>query len=103
MKTKKITQGDQVIKTIKQLGGIATLLDLYKKTNTSTWGTLTPRATIRQIAQKNKRIYKIKRGLYCLNEQREFFQEKYDENSNVPEKQICNHSYYQGLLLGIGG
>lgn len=102
MKPKKITQGDQVIKAINQLRGIATLLDLYKKTNTSTWGTLTPRATIRQIAQKNKRIYKIKRGLYCLNEQRGFFQEKYDESSNVPKKQICNHSYYQGLLLDIG-
>ena len=102
MKTTKITQGDQVVNAIKKLGGIATPLELYSAVNTSKWGARSPDATIRRIVQTDKRIYKIRRGLYCLYEQRKSFKEKYNERSSVPKKQIYNHSYYQGLLLKIG-
>ena len=102
MKTTKITQGDQVVNAIKKLGGIATPLELYSAVNTSKWGARSPDATIRRIVQTDERIYKIKRGLYCLNEQHKSFKKKYNERSSVPKKQIYNHSYCQGLLLEIG-
>ena len=102
MKTTKITQKDQVVNAVTKLGGIATLSQIYKEVNTSRWGTKTPDATIRRIVQLDKRLRKIKLGLYCLAEKYEYFKKKYNESLKDPDKQTSNHSYYQGLLLNIG-
>lgn len=99
-------QHEAVIQTIEELGGIATLGDLYQevfKIEECKWNTRTPFASIRRIVQGNKDIYKIKPGLYALTKYKERFQADgiiplIRENGN----EEFNHSYYQGLLVEIG-
>ena len=47
---------------------MATLVDLYHKTDVSTWGSKTPFASIRRIVQTNKEFYKVRAGLWGLCE-----------------------------------
>ena len=98
----KTTQYDQVVAVVEKLGGIATLSQLYDKVDVSGWGTKTSSATIRRIAQMDKRLFKIKPGLYCLLTQKDKFIKQFDEKSNKPEVQRHNHSFFQGVLLQIG-
>lgn len=58
-----MTQEEQVIRTLKELGGFATLRKLYETVDFSTWKTKTPEASIRQIVQKSREIFKIQPGL----------------------------------------
>ena len=57
-----------VVEALASLGGMATLFDLYHKTDVSTWGSKTPFASIRRIVQTNKEFYKIRAGLWGLCE-----------------------------------
>lgn len=103
-------QHEAVILALEELGGLATLGELYQKAlkvPNCEWTTKTPFASIRRIVQLRKEIYKIKPGLYGLvakkaeNEAKgaiaETAKNKYTEN--VTE---FNHTYYQGLLLQVG-
>lgn len=66
-----MTQAQAVKETIRRLGGIATLKDIYKhihKIKDCQWKTLTPDATVRRIVQKDKEIIRLKPGLYMLAE-----------------------------------
>lgn len=98
----KTTQANQVIAAVARLGGIASLSTLNEKMDFSGWGTKTPFASVRQIVQLNKRLHRIKPGLYCLSELRDKFAAEYDDNSPSPKNQRTNHSFYQGLLLQMG-
>jgi len=104
-------QHEAVIQAMEQLGGIATLGQLYQeapKIPGSKWATKTPFASIRRIVQLRKEIYKIKPGLYGLtskkavNEANGIIVET-GNNKDSPEVAQFNHSYYQGLLLEVGG
>ena len=62
-------QYEAVIETLDKLGGVATLGDLNSevfKIQECEWKTKTPFASIRRIVQQTKGIYKIKPGLYGL-------------------------------------
>jgi hypothetical protein len=104
-------QHEAVILALEQLGGIATLGQLYQKAPNvpgSKWVTKTPLASIRRIVQLRKEIYKIKPGLYGLtakkatNEAQGVIAET-EKNKNSKEVTKFNHTYYQGLLLQVGG
>lgn len=105
-----MTQHEAVIHTIENLGGVATLGQLYQevfKMKDCEWKTKTPFASIRRIVQLNPEIYKIKPGLYGLVQMREKNESKgiFEETSkNKDSEEIIefNHSYYQGLLLQLG-
>ena len=100
----KNNQPDQVVAAVEKLGGLASLSQLNAEMadTVALWGTKTPFATIRRIMQTDKRLRKIKAGLYCLQEKQADFMEKYAEDSNDAKAQRPNHAYYQGLLLNIG-
>ncbi|MDQ3685873.1 MAG: hypothetical protein M3430_09755 [Acidobacteriota bacterium] len=103
-------QYEAVIQTIERLGGVATFGQLNQevmKIEDCQWGTKTPFASIRRIAQLRPEIYKIKPGLYGLvtrrkqNEAKGILAET-RENKDSPELLASNHYYYQGLLLVLG-
>lgn len=99
-------QYEAVIQTLENLGGIATLGNLYKevfKIKECQWNTRTPFASIRRIVQVHKDIYKIRPGLYALTK----YKDRLSCEGIISFKQKLvneefNHSYYQGLLLEIG-
>ncbi|MEI7982686.1 MAG: hypothetical protein WCI71_13625 [Bacteroidota bacterium] len=103
-------QNEAVKQTIENLGGFATLGQLYEevmKITDCTWKTTTPFASIRRIVQVDKDIYKIKPGLYGLkkfltkNEDRGAISD-HGSNKNSKEINEFNHSYYQGILINVG-
>lgn len=103
-------QYEAVIETLRQLGGIATLGDLYAnvfRLKDCQWQTHTPLASIRRIVQQTKGIYKIKPGLYGLedfrkqNEAKGIVQET-AKNKDSEAVKTANHAYYQGILLIFG-
>lgn len=105
-----MTQYDAVVQTLESLGGIATLGQLNQevfKIKDCEWKTKSPFASIRRIVQTDKRIYKIKPGLWALKS----YQKKLEQNGIIVETEKnknskavteFNHSYYQGLLVSIG-
>jgi len=103
-------QYEAVIQTLENLGGLATLGQLYGevfKITDCNWGTKTPLASIRRIVQTRKEIYKIKPGLYGLiarkseHESRGIVVET-STNRDSAEVVSFDHTYYQGLLLMVG-
>ena len=103
-------QHEAVIQALEQLGGVATLAQLYKKVPTipgCVWRTKTPQATVRRIVQLQKEIFKIKPGLYGLTSMKKALESRgiiQETKSNQDSEQVrqSNHTYYQGLLLLIG-
>ena len=59
-------QYEQVIKTMRENGGFATLGYLNNNVDVSKWKTKTPYASIRRIVQDNRFFFKIKPGLWAL-------------------------------------
>lgn len=105
-----MNQNEAVVVTLEKLGGIATLGQLNQevfKITECEWKTKTPFASIRRIVQLNKKIYKIKPGLYGLVDYKKLLEskgiiEETDKNKDSKEVIDFNHSYFQGLLLTIG-
>lgn len=103
-------QYEVVIETLKKLGGIATLGQLYQevlKIPECIWKTNTPFASIRRIVQERPEIYKIKPGLWALESYRHQLEAngivvETQHNKDSKTVQEFNHSYYQGLLLQLG-
>lgn len=103
MKTKKYTQAQQVIDTLRQNGGYATLGDLYHLVDTSSWATKTPHESIRRIVQETSGFFKIQPGLWALEECRDDVMRKFElKPGNKTSEQTFTHGYYQGLLVEIG-
>ena len=82
MAKKKYTQQQQVIDALRKNGGFSTLGNLYHTVNTSSWATKTPEASIRQIVQLSKQIFKIQPGLWALEECRDEVLRKLFERLN---------------------
>ena len=100
---KHITQEQQVIETMRQAGGYATLRRLNELVDFSTWKTKTPEATIRRIVQDSKSFFRIQPGLWALEEMRGDVLKKFDlKPGNQKSEELFSHGYYQGLLVEIG-
>lgn len=100
---KKRTQEQQVIETMRKIGGYATLRRLNETVDFSTWKTKTPEATVRRIVQDSKQIFRIQPGLWALEESRDEVLRKFELNvGNKQSEEVFSHSYYQGLLIEIG-
>lgn len=97
-------QADAVYEAMKNLGGFATFNQLNHTTNLGNWGTITPFASIRRIVQQDKRFFKVKPGLWALEEQRDKLAKiGVIADESAPEKaHNFEHGYYQGLLVEIG-
>jgi hypothetical protein len=98
-----MTQEQQVIETMRELGGYATFKRLNATVDFSTWKTKTPEASVRRIVQNSKRIFKIQPGLWALEEYREEVLKIFDLKIGNPQsEELFTHSYFQGLLVEIG-
>ena len=103
-------QYEAVIETLKKLGGCATFGQLNQevfKIEDCQWKTKTPFASIRRIVQERKEIFRIRPGVWALEEYRNILADKgivaqNEKNSDSQQVKEFNHSYYQGLLLYIG-
>ena len=103
MGQKKYTQAQQVIDTLRKIGGYATLGDLYHLVDTKSWATKTPNESIRRIVQQSGEIFKIQPGLWALEECREEVMRKFDiEPHEEKSVERFTHGYYQGLIIEIG-
>lgn len=97
-------QHEAVIQTLAQLGGKATLAQLYRevmKIEHCKWGTKTPFASIRRIVQTRPEIFKVRPGLWALESHRKTLGlEKNHESSKEMREET--HAYYQGVLISMG-
>ena len=97
------TQESQVINKLREEGGYATLRRLNEVLDFSSWKTKTPEASVRRIVQQSNLIFKIRPGLWALEEQRNEVLTKFELNTGNPEnEELFSHSYYQGLIVEIG-
>lgn len=105
-----MTQNEAVIETMRKLGGCATFgqlnIEVFKIKDCK-WNTKTPFASIRRIVQQNKNFYRIRPGLWALEEFRHQLEEDgiiqidaKNENSNTARE--LTHAYIQGILLYLG-
>ncbi|MCC8071722.1 MAG: hypothetical protein LIO90_07990 [Bacteroidales bacterium] len=72
-------QYEAVIEALTQLGGIATLGQIYKKVFTiedCQWNTKTPMASVRRIVRHTKGIMVVRKGLYALEDKRRDLEKK---------------------------
>lgn len=105
-----MTQNQAVIEAIENLGGSASLGDIYKiaiNNPDCKWGTKTPQASIRRIVRHTDGIYVIRKGLYALESHRRQLENNgivqvTDSNKDSEEVKKFTHYYYQGLLLKVG-
>lgn len=105
-----MTQAEAVKVAIEKLGGIATLGQISHtifEIKDCIWNTKTPFASIRRIVRHTDGIYRIKPGLYGLEEYRKQLEGKgivaeTESNENSEDIIVFNHSYYQGILLELG-
>jgi len=103
MKENRLTQTQQVINTLREQGGYATLGNLYHLVDTSTWATKTPNESIRRIVQQSQEIFKIQPGLWALEECRDEVMQIFElKPGNKKSEEQFTHGYYQGLLVEIG-
>lgn len=103
MGQEKYTQAQQVVDTLRKIGGYATLGDLYHLVDTKSWATKTPNESIRRIVQQSGEIFKIQPGLWALEECREEVMRKFDiEPQEEKSVERFTHGYYQGLIIEIG-
>lgn len=92
---------------MEEMGGFATLSQLYHNVDVSNWRTKTPFATIRRIVQNEKFFFKIKPGLWALNSYKEklpsnILQLISEQKKNFDKEKKFTHYYYQGLISEIG-
>lgn len=100
-------QYEAVILTLEKLGGQATLAQLYQETLKIpgvTWGTKTPFASIRRIVQVRQEIFKVRPGLWALEDYRSRLGIPPDGSDDIESSTMIeqSHAYYQGLLALIG-
>ena len=98
-----MTQEQQVIETLRSIGGYAPLRRLNELVDFSTWATKTPEASVRRIVQNSHEIFKIQPGLWALEEMRDVVLRRFEiKPGNKKSEEVFTHGYYQGLLVEIG-
>ena len=100
---KQISQTDQIIEVLRNEGGYATFKRLNEIVDFSSWRTKTPEASVRRIVQESDKIFRIRPGLWALEEMRDEVLKKFElkEGDHQSEEKFT-HGYYQGLLVEIG-
>jgi DNA adenine methylase Dam len=96
-----MNQREAVVEAMKANGGYATLGHLYKealKIPGVEWGTKTPFKSINRIVQNPQFFFKIRPGLWALQEAKD----KLPADLKSKPKPESDHSYYQGLLVELG-
>jgi hypothetical protein len=96
-----MNQREAVVEVMKANGGYATLGQLYKealKIPDVSWASKTPFKSINRIVQDARYFFKIRPGLWALNEAKD----KLPEDLRSKPKPESDHSYYQGLLIELG-
>jgi hypothetical protein len=96
-----MNQREAVVEAMKANGGYATLGHLYKealKIADVEWGTKTPFKSINRIVQNPKFFFKIRPGLWALQEAKD----RLPADLKSKPKPESDHSYYQGLLVELG-
>ena len=97
------TQEHQVIEAVRKVGGYATLRQINEIVDFSLWKTKTPEASVRRIVQQSNHFFKIRPGLWALQESREHILRILDlKPGNRNSEEQFSHGYYQGLLVEIG-
>lgn len=97
-------QYEAVIEVMHKSGGYSTLGRLYREVpqvRGVQWGTKTPFASMRRIVQDARFFFKIRPGLWALNEFRERLPIAILAKTTRQQEEL-DHSYYQGLLVEIG-
>lgn len=98
-----MTQEQQVIETLRNQGGFATLRRLNEVMDFSSWKTKTPEASVRRIVQLSNAIFRIEPGLWALEEARDRVLKKFHiKEGDSHSFELFSHAYYQGLLIEIG-
>lgn len=98
-----MTQEQQVIEKMRELGGFATFRQLNATVDFSSWGTKTPQASVRRIVQNSNKIFRIQPGLWALEDCRDEVLKLFElKIGNVQSEELFTHGYYQGLLVEIG-
>ena len=98
-----MTQEQQVIETMRSLGGYATLRRLNQTVDFKSWKTKTPEASVRRIVQMSDDIFRIQPGLWALEECRDMVLQKFQlKQGDKKSEEAFTHGYYQGLLVEIG-
>jgi hypothetical protein len=92
---------------MEEMGGFATLSQLDKNVDVRNWKTKTPSATIRRIVQNEKYFFKIKPGLWALNNYKEKLPSDIslllaEQKKNFDKEKKYTHYYYQGIISEIG-
>jgi hypothetical protein len=100
-------QYEAVIKVMVENVGFATLGSLDQevlKVPGVEWKTKTPFASIRRIVQDNRFFFKIRPGLWALNSYKDRISPEILFNKTITklQREIYDHSYFQGLLVEIG-
>lgn len=96
-------QKDYVVQAMRGNGGYSTLQQLYHAVNVSSRGTKTPQESIRRIVQQGNEFFKIKPGLWALEECRKDVMQKFRLIQGNPQsEEIFSHSFYQGMVVNIG-
>lgn len=102
-----IKQHEAVIQAMRAHGGYATLGHLNHaalQVPGSSWGTKTPFASIRRIVLQRPEFFKIKPGLWGLEEARATIEKRFalGVQSTSQARDASDHYYYQGLLVELG-
>jgi len=99
-------QYEAVERVMQENGGYATLKYLYEHAphvEGSDWGTKTPNASIRRIVQDRDLFFKIRPGLWALDDRRaELPEHLYSESLPAEKQKQYTHTYFQGLLTEVG-
>jgi hypothetical protein len=100
-------QYEAVIKAMEREGGYATLGRLYQVVPTvaeCAWETKTPFASIRRIVQDPRFFFRIRPGLWALNDCRDRLPESVLPSGKTPIAKVSEntHAYYQGLIVQVG-
>lgn len=97
------SQEKQVVEALRKEGGFATFKRLNEILDFSTWKSKTPDASVRRIVQTSSDIFRVKPGLWALEEMRGEVLRKFDYNpDNKKSEERFSHGYYQGLLIEVG-
>jgi hypothetical protein len=99
-------QYEAVEKAMDENGGYATLKYLYQHApyvDGSEWGTKTPNASIRRIVRNRDRFFKIRPGLWALEERcGNLPSHIYNESADEDKQKENTHWHFQGLLAEVG-
>jgi hypothetical protein len=98
-------QHEAVIQAMKEIGGYATLGQLYQsvpKISDCKWETKTPFASIRRIVQTHDEFFKIRPGLWALTSEKEKILRLFSDDIVPYKEREYSHYFFQGLVVEIG-